>query len=263
MMPGDANFTTTACGGCGSVSDEDEGMVCCDKCNVWYHYRCVGVTEDVESDAKWYCPEEDCQSQKKLDAESSKTGAKKKKKTTNDNSDKSSVKSDGRSGSSMERQLKALEKERKKKEQELKIERVLMEKRMEIDRILQEQRIEMETEFRAKELQQQKQLLEKALKDKQDHLDWMKKMRESFNARMDQIQQKLSKLNAGEDDRKESVNKVSDAVKQSTAGAPLKNPEIRSQKRSEKTKKVESDEEQEEEEDEESAESSSDDESEV
>ncbi|XP_065079904.1 uncharacterized protein LOC135702787 [Ochlerotatus camptorhynchus] len=232
MMPGDANFTTTACGGCGSVSDEDEGM--------------------------W--KEEDCQSQKKLDAESSKTGAKKKKKKTDDNSDKSSVKSDGRSGSSMERQLKALEKERKKKKQELKNERVLMEKWMEID--LQEQRIEMETEFRAKELQQQKQLLEKALKDKQDHLDWMKKMRESFNARMDQIQQKLSKLSAGEDDRKESVNKVSDTVKQSTAGATLKNPEIRSQKRSEKTKKVESDEEQEEEEDEESAESSSDDESE-
>ncbi|XP_065087297.1 uncharacterized protein LOC135709035 [Ochlerotatus camptorhynchus] len=261
-MPGDANFTKTACGGCESVSDEDEGMVCCDKCNVWYHYRCVGVTEEVESDAKWYCPEEDCQSQKKLDAESSKTGAKKKKKTTDDNSDKSSVKSDGRSGSSMERQLRALEKERKKKEQELKNERVLMEKRMEIDRILQEQRIEMENEFRAKELQQQKQLLEKALKDKQDHLDRMKKMRESFNARMDQVQQELSKLNAGEDDRKESVNKVSDAVKQSTAGTPLKNPEIRSQKRSEKTKKVESDEEEEEEEDEESDESSSDDESE-
>ncbi|XP_053690919.1 uncharacterized protein LOC128739459 [Sabethes cyaneus] len=247
-MPGDKDLTQTACGACGSVSEEDEGMVCCDKCNGWYHYRCVGVTEDVENEAKWYCPEEDCQSQKKLDEDASRTGAKKrKKKTIDDNVNESGVKSDARPGLSMERELKALEKERKKMEQELLNECFLREKRMEIDRILREQRIQMENELRAKELKQEEQLLQKALREKQDHLNRMKKMRESYYRKMDQVEQELKQLKASEIEASAEKG-TSKITKQSILGTPLKNPEITIQKRLERRKKAVSEDEKESEE---------------
>ncbi|XP_055634192.1 uncharacterized protein LOC129774475 [Toxorhynchites rutilus septentrionalis] len=234
-MDGIADMTTTSCGACGLVSEVNERMVCCDNCDVWYHYRCVGVTAAVESQEKWYCPEEDCQNQKKLDEETSKTGTK--KKTAEDISDKSSLRSDGKSGSSLERELRALEKERKKKELEMSNERVLWEKRMEMNRILQEQRIKMENELRAKELQQEEQLLQKALLEKQTHLDRMKKLRESYHDKMNQIEQDLSKLKSSGLQTASSGEGTSKNVKTPNTGIPLENAHVHNQKESDNRNK--------------------------
>ena len=34
---------------------ETEDMVCCDKCNSWYHYHCVGIREESDLPNCWYC----------------------------------------------------------------------------------------------------------------------------------------------------------------------------------------------------------------
>lgn len=36
-------------------SEDDSQMVCCDKCSNWFHFDCVGVTEDI-ANHPWICP---------------------------------------------------------------------------------------------------------------------------------------------------------------------------------------------------------------
>ena len=34
----------------------DDGTICCDKCSVWHHLECVGLTdEEADSLDKWFC----------------------------------------------------------------------------------------------------------------------------------------------------------------------------------------------------------------
>lgn len=41
---------------CGTMGDDGERMVCCDKCEVWMHTRCVGVRDEDAPPARWCCP---------------------------------------------------------------------------------------------------------------------------------------------------------------------------------------------------------------
>lgn len=36
--------------------DDGTPMICCDTCEIWYHYRCVGIFRDPEEDESWFCP---------------------------------------------------------------------------------------------------------------------------------------------------------------------------------------------------------------
>lgn len=145
------NFTMTACAACTMTSDTDEGMVGCDGCNNWYHYRCVGVDElDIRKQENWFCPTEACQKAeealaKKLEENRKKGSRGKKALGVDEASDKSSAKADRQSGSSFEKKLKALEKEQRSKEREIEEERQLWEKRMAMEKILKEKRLRMET----------------------------------------------------------------------------------------------------------------------
>ncbi|XP_058817455.1 uncharacterized protein LOC131680761 [Topomyia yanbarensis] len=198
-MDGAANFTLTPCGVCHQTSVVAEGMICCDSCDVWFHGRCVGL-ESVDKYAKknWYCQADACQLQaddyrKKREAESAK---KRSKKTlaTDDGSDRSSVKSDRQTSSVLERKLKALAQEQKAKEAEMEIERILAEKRMEMDRTLKEKRSKMEEVLREKQAKQEEEMYEEDLKKKMAHVDRIQQIRDSYEARMGHIQQRLDGL---------------------------------------------------------------------
>lgn len=190
-MPAD-DLTMTACGMCQTTSDVDEGMVGCDSCNRWFHYRCVGVNENVAEAKNWFCSESSCQeyAKKLTKRQEPKTGKQRKKATSGNESDKSSVTSEI-PGQTLDQKLKALEKERKAKEREMEEERILKEKRMEMDRFLKEREMEMQEELREKEMQQERELLEVALERKRNYLARVKAMRESYQVQMESIQQEL------------------------------------------------------------------------
>nr|XP_014274385.1 transcription initiation factor TFIID subunit 3 [Halyomorpha halys] len=65
---GDANQQMWICPAC-SRPDDGSPMIACDLCDYWYHWTCVGIQEDIESD--WYCElcvlrrEEGCSEKKK------------------------------------------------------------------------------------------------------------------------------------------------------------------------------------------------------
>ncbi|XP_065074488.1 uncharacterized protein LOC135698436 [Ochlerotatus camptorhynchus] len=173
-------------------------MIACDGCNEWFHYRCVGVQEsNIRDQEMWFCPTEKCQKveeeqAKQLEYPKKKGKSSKKTLVTDENSDKSSVKSDRQSGSLLEKKLKELEREQRAKEKELEMERLLRQKRMEMDRVLKEKRLKMENEMRQQEMEQEKELLEKALKDEQAHLKQMEQMREKYQAKIASVKGKLN-----------------------------------------------------------------------
>ncbi|XP_062537626.1 transcription initiation factor TFIID subunit 11-like [Armigeres subalbatus] len=179
------SFTLTPCGVCSEASETNEGMVGCDACELWFHFRCVAVSEELLEDVdKWFCPSESCQkvaeeTRKKTNASKKAVKSKGTKSRTQDESE-SSVKSDHQSAPSLEKQLKALEREQKAKEQEMEIEKILREKRIEMDRILKEKQLKINNELREKELQLEKEMLDKALHEEQVHADRMQQMRESY-----------------------------------------------------------------------------------
>lgn len=79
------DLTDTPCAACGEVSVENERMIGCDGCLQWFHTRCVGITSDVEKEKRWFCTDDKCQQAMKK---------KKSRSKKNDDSDRSSVKSD-------------------------------------------------------------------------------------------------------------------------------------------------------------------------
>ncbi|XP_062713886.1 cyclin-dependent kinase 11B-like [Aedes albopictus] len=180
------NFTLTPCGVCSETSDTNEGMVGCDACDLWFHFRCVEVTEEsLVGLEKWFCPAEPCQrareetTKKRTDRKKG-TKSKESRSLAPDESDRSSVKSDRQSGSTLEKRLKALEKEQEEKEQEMEIGRILREKRIEMNRILNEKQLRIDNELREKERRLEEDMLGQSLRDEKIHADRMQQMRESY-----------------------------------------------------------------------------------
>ncbi|XP_062700972.1 uncharacterized protein LOC115254910 [Aedes albopictus] len=228
-MPAGEDFTMTACGVCETVSEVDEGMVACDSCNRWFHYRCVGVTEGVKDAKNWFCPDISCQ--KLAKKQEGKPAKNRKKATSGNESDKSSVTSES-VVQTMDQKLKALEKERRAKEREMEEERVLKEKRMEMDRFLREKELAIQDELREKEMQQEKELLEAALQKKRNFLARVKAMRESYQVQMENIQQELAEggnhLNKPSElcpKRIQSTERATESVQEQKASGSTK-PEI-------------------------------------
>lgn len=180
------NFTLTPCGVCSETSETNEGMVGCDACDLWFHFRCVEVTEESLADLeKWFCPSELCQKVgeeilKKPDERKKGGKSKGSKALAPEESDKSSVKSDRQSGSALEKRLKALEKEQRAKEREMEIDQILREKQIEMARILKEKQRKIDNDLREKEMQLEKEMLEQTLRDEQAHAERMQQMRESY-----------------------------------------------------------------------------------
>lgn len=237
------NFTLTPCGVCSETSETNEGMVGCDACDLWFHFRCVEVTEEsLDGLEKWFCPSELCQKVaegmlRKPDDRKKKGKSKGAKTLATEESDKSSVKSDNQSGSSLEKRLQALEREQKAKEQEMEIERILREKRIEMDRVLKEKQLKIENELREKEMQVEKEMLEKALRDEKAHADRMQRMRESYqNAIMGVKNMAMKSRNSVDPDTKFEKGIVEETIPREGEGSswhhkkmldtPLRNPNV-------------------------------------
>lgn len=118
-------------------------MVQCDKCQLWAHYTCVGVTESIR-EQDWNC--------KNCALELQVPNTKKKTKRTG----AAKAKSDGGSvhgeDDSLSASLRKLEQERR-----------AMEKKLEEELILQEKRLIMEAELKAKRRQRELEIQEKVL----------------------------------------------------------------------------------------------------
>ncbi|XP_062702014.1 uncharacterized protein LOC134285397 [Aedes albopictus] len=189
-MPDNPSIATTTCGACGLVIQD--GELECASCGSGYHYQCVGV---MREELVWYCLQEDCQNQKDLVDQASKTGTrKKKKKPVDDNTDAFSVKSDGKLCPTLDSQARSLSRKKQLQLEEIQEERILREKRLEVEHILHQRRLEMESELHEKELRQENRLLEKILEERQNHLKRMKNMHQSYQARFDKIQYELDKM---------------------------------------------------------------------
>ncbi|XP_053686396.1 uncharacterized protein LOC128735940 [Sabethes cyaneus] len=226
------NFTLTPCSSCGNTSEIDEGMVACDNCDMWFHYRCVRETEEsLQHQEKWFCPSETCKKTgeeylKKAD-DASKGAKPKKLPVPDEQSDKSSTKSDRQPISTLDKKLKALEKEQKTKEKEIEMERVLREKRMQMDRTLKEKQLQMENELRDKEMLQEKELLEKALRDQQAHADRMQKMRDTYkNAMIDVASNADARHQNKKAQNEPNVDKSMSALEKENTTTPLRNPRV-------------------------------------
>lgn len=50
----ETEVTSYNCAICSGPDHDDVGMVGCDNCSQWFHFKCVGVTEEVK-DISWSC----------------------------------------------------------------------------------------------------------------------------------------------------------------------------------------------------------------
>lgn len=211
------DFTETACAACDDVSTENERMIGCDGCQLWFHLRCVGLsTEDAEKKKKWYCADEKCQQAKKK--------KKNPTKKSGEDSDRSSVKSDA--VLTLEQKLKAMEEGQKRMEQELEAEIILKRRESEIKRSLERKRMMLEKLVRDEEEEQEKQLQEEVLRERRLQLERMRARQQTFEDNMLALDNEMAKLKSSGDKHKirrdaevgESVSKMNHT--------PLRNPEV-------------------------------------
>ncbi|XP_052567234.1 uncharacterized protein LOC128093659 [Culex pipiens pallens] len=173
MADENPDFTETPCSTCKEVSTEDELMVGCDSCKLWFHARCVNLNPaDKKSGKKWYCPDKDCQ---------------KKKKT------KKSVEVPLPLPPELQEKLKALEETRKRMEAEQEMERILKEKELEMAVYLQERQMKIDEELREREFKQREANLEAEMQKKEEYLKRIQKLETTFRvASIDKLLQNSS-----------------------------------------------------------------------
>ena len=221
MSDNELDYTTTACGKCGTAPRQQEGMVACDCCNKWFHYACVGVTDAVKKEKRWYCNDVGCQAAaKEYQVEKAKKSRRKKDTiipTNPEESDASSVRSSvSQLVPSVKERIEAMEKEQQRLEQEWEAEKIIRQKEMEFrnalrrkkwleEQELRKQELQWEAEMRDLELQEKSRELEQQLKVKQDHLRSVQEMENNYQERMSVIDQQLGKMKMGRSEKSGSV----------------------------------------------------------
>lgn len=208
------DLTDTPCAACGEVSVENERMIGCDGCLQWFHTRCVGITSDVEKEKRWFCTDDKCQQAMKK---------KKSRSKKNDDSDRSSVKSDA--ALSFEQKLRAMEQSQKRMEQELEAEMALKRKENEFKRAMERKRMLMEKQIREEEEEQDNLLQEEILRERSLQLERMKARQQSFEDNLKSLDNEIAKLKSS--GGKNKVQK--DVAGEGGSGVnrtPLRNPEV-------------------------------------
>ncbi|XP_055622107.1 uncharacterized protein LOC129765713 [Toxorhynchites rutilus septentrionalis] len=136
--------------------DTVDDMVQCGQCELWAHYGCAGVDDEIKK-RPWSCPK--CANL--LQVQKPKTKSK----------TKSGSKSDAGSVKSVISAIKQLEEEQAAMEKELEEEKELREKRLVMEKTLREKRMEQERDLREKEFRQQQELREKQLLEEREMLE--------------------------------------------------------------------------------------------
>ncbi|XP_053692618.1 uncharacterized protein LOC128741066 [Sabethes cyaneus] len=134
------------CAACNRPDDAEADMVFCDHCQRWFHFGCVGVTEEVK-DVSWCC-----------------SGC------TKDASG-------GADSFDLQEELTRLEDERKKQKRELEKERILHRKRLELQQEMFAARQKLEKEKREMELEFEKGRMEKIIEEEKAHQMKLDQMR--------------------------------------------------------------------------------------
>ncbi|XP_055604350.1 uncharacterized protein LOC129752600 [Uranotaenia lowii] len=194
---GGSDYTLTPCVTCGSASTKNEGMVCCNGCDGWFHYRCVGVTESIKKQKKWFCPAELCQQMfsKYLKKQESAAAARKvavAKKT--EASERLSAKSDRHSSSSDETKRKVDFNEQETRMNKLESDRLLEMERQDFEIKLKERQFAIERELRARERELEQKMLERVLEEKKADVNRLKNMRSTYQEQMDELDKELAEL---------------------------------------------------------------------
>ncbi|XP_062711184.1 uncharacterized protein LOC134289412 [Aedes albopictus] len=174
---------TTACGTCGTTAEVDDRMIGCKNCSSWYHMQCISTVQVR-------CSEYLVDNQKR------KRKIRKRNKELGYESDRSSksARSNNDVSSELEKRMEKLEEEKQEKEREIEIEMIVLGKRMEMERALEEKKLKLKNAIRAKQREEEKVLLEKVFADEKNHLEELKKMRDSFEVKMCSIQKEVPQL---------------------------------------------------------------------
>ncbi|XP_055522474.1 uncharacterized protein LOC129716664 [Wyeomyia smithii] len=186
------DLTATPCEQCGQISTENEAMIACDNCDRWYHTRCVGVNTVPKKDKKWFCPDASCQAvcQEKL-------------KKTREKKNATPI------PPTVAEKLKAMEAERKRKEEEmeaewlikqkeLEINNALKEKQMHLERMLREKQLEAARDLREVEMEEKRTLFEAELREKRMHFEQMKAMEDEHREKISELERRMEKIEVQE-----------------------------------------------------------------
>ncbi|XP_053691758.1 uncharacterized protein LOC128740249 [Sabethes cyaneus] len=187
--PGDnlneTEVTGCNCMVCNEPDHADVGMVGCDNCSQWFHFKCVGVSADVK-DVSWHCKE--CEA-KTVEARGE-FGREKK------HADDSKV----LSGSTpediifsselvdLERELEKIEEVRRMQLKKMELEKIVHRRRLEIQRELAEQKLALEREKRQMELDMEKEQLQKAIAEEEAFFKEQQAMRSELEGKLQQLQ---------------------------------------------------------------------------
>ncbi|XP_058811010.1 uncharacterized protein LOC131675893 [Topomyia yanbarensis] len=150
--------TNNHCMYCQDPDDVDD-MVQCDICQMWAHFRCAGVSDDIK-DSPWSCAK--CCNQLRIPKQSKKTA-----KRAGARSEGGSVRS---AVSALDASLRQLEEEQLLQERPFSEDRVLRMKRLEMERVLKEKRLQQEKELLDKEQQQERELQNRLLEQEREML---------------------------------------------------------------------------------------------
>ncbi|XP_055522378.1 uncharacterized protein LOC129716568 [Wyeomyia smithii] len=204
------DLTQTPCAACGEISTSNEGMVGCDGCESWYHNRCVGIVDETKLDKRWFCTAESC-----------KALALKYRKEKEIKRGKGSGKKNPEIAKSVEQQLKEMEENRKRLEQEMEAEAVLKRNEREIKRALEQKRLLLEQQLREEEEEEEYARQERVLMEKRMQVRRMKERHEELRNEMASLDEEMQKLDAAG----KKVESLSSVVPiPSSSGNPLKIP---------------------------------------
>ncbi|XP_055551044.1 uncharacterized protein LOC129733299 [Wyeomyia smithii] len=170
---------------CNGPEEDDYHMVSCNHCNLWAHFSCAGVGEDIR-DVDWFCPKcKKSDSQLKVPKGNRKPG----KKTGSARSDAESARS---ASSILDTELLQLEEEQRDKERAWEKEMILRAKRLELERAWKRKQIQREREMREQELQQERELQDLQLMQERELMDRQLAAEEEFLRKRDLLRERMN-----------------------------------------------------------------------
>ncbi|XP_062713981.1 uncharacterized protein LOC134290796 [Aedes albopictus] len=189
-------ITDCSCAICNGPDHDDVGMVGCDNCSQWFHFKCVGVSADVK-DISWVCitckekPMAAAEGGDKVEPAIQQKGVLKPDTVPAEKS--TALEDPGAEVSAvedLERELERIEEMRNEQMRRFELEKKVHRRRLEVQRELAEQRQKMEREKRQIELEFEKEQLQKAIAEEDAFRKKQQAMRDELQGNLDQLRQR-------------------------------------------------------------------------